>query len=128
MLTLLLRWVLNAGALMVLPSLLDSIRFTGAVPALIAAIAIGFLNAVLRPALILLTLPAAIVTMGFFVLVINGLMFWGASEIVPGFEVVGFWGAVWGALIYSILSGLVDAALGGQSKMKFRMQRMHRTN
>ena len=126
MMTLLLRWALNAGALMVLPSLLDSIRFTGLVPALIAAVAIGFLNAVLRPLLILVTLPATVLSLGFFVLVINGLMFWGASEVVPGFEVVGFWGAVWGALIYSILSALVDAALGGKARMQFRMQRMRR--
>jgi putative membrane protein len=123
MLKLLARWALNALALMVLPALVSSITVAGFVPALIAAIVIGLLNALLRPILLILTLPVTILSLGIFALVINGLLFWAASGLVPGVHVASFWGAFWGALIYSLLSWLVDMALGDSSKVRMRFGR-----
>jgi putative membrane protein len=123
MLKLLARWALNALALMVVPALVSSITVSGFVPALIAAIVIGLLNALLRPILLILTLPVTILTLGIFALVINGLLFWAAAGLVPGVHVTGFWGAFWGALIYSLLSWFVDLALGDSPKMKMRIGR-----
>jgi putative membrane protein len=112
MLKLFIRWALNALALMVLPALLSSITVSGFVPALVAAAVIGLLNALLRPILLILTLPVTILSLGIFALVINGLLFWAATGLVPGVHIAGFWGAFWGAILYSLLSWLVDMALG----------------
>jgi putative membrane protein len=79
--------------------------------ALIAAFVIGLFNAVLRPVLVILTLPVTIVTVGLFLFVINALMFWAASGVLSGFFVAGFWAALLGSLIYSALMLVVDAAL-----------------
>lgn len=116
MLKTLLRWALNALALMVLPALLDSITITGFIPALLAAVIIALLNALLRPILIILTLPVTVLSLGLFALVINGLLFWAASGLVPGLHIATFWGAFWGAIIYSVLSSLVDLALGDSGR------------
>jgi putative membrane protein len=119
----LLRWALNALALMVLPALVSSIAVTGFVPALLAALIISLLNTLLRPILIILTLPVTILSLGLFALVINGLLFWAAAGLVPGLEISGFWGAFWGAIVYSLLSWLVDMALGDSSKGTMRFGR-----
>lgn len=112
--TTLLRWALNAVALMLVPELVSSIQVNSYSAALIAAILISLLNALVRPILILLTLPITALTLGFFILVINALLFWLSSELVGGFQVAGFWSAMWGALVYSLLTWLVDLALGGK--------------
>lgn len=108
----LLRWALNAAALMLLPEIVTSITVKSFTAALIAAILIGLLNALIRPILLLLTLPITFITLGLFILVINALMFWMASGLVAGFHVPGFWSAMAGALVYSVLTWLVDLALG----------------
>lgn len=122
-LKLIIRWALNALALMVLPALISSITVAGFVPALIAAVVIGLLNALLRPILLLLTLPVTILSLGLFALIINGLLFWAASGLVAGVHIASFWGAFWGALIYSLLSWLVDMALGDAPKARMRLGR-----
>jgi putative membrane protein len=108
---LLLHWVLNALALMLLPWILPSIRVNSIGSALLAVLVIGLLNALVRPVLFLLTLPITLLTLGLFTLVINALLFWAAADLVGGFSVDGFWTAFWGALVYSVicwaLSGLV---------------------
>ena len=76
--------------------------------AMIAALVIGLLNTIIRPILVILTLPVTIITVGLFLLVVNGLMFWMASGILGGFHVTGFWAAMLGALIYSVLGLLID--------------------
>lgn len=123
MITLILRWVLNAMALMVLPALIDGISVTGFLPALIAAIVISLLNSLLRPMLILLTLPATVFSLGIFALVINALLFWAASGLVNGVHISGFWSAFWGALLYSVLSSLVDLAVGSGRQNIIRIRR-----
>ena len=108
---LLLRWALNAVALMLIPELLSEIRVDGYAAALISALLLGFVNAIIRPLLVLITLPITILTLGLFTLVINGLMFWTVSGLVEGFVVPDFWTAFWGALLYSLLTWMVSLAL-----------------
>ncbi|GAA0779738.1 phage holin family protein [Castellaniella ginsengisoli] len=106
---LLLVWILNAVALLVVAYILPGITVASFGSALIAALVLGLLNAVVKPLLILLTLPLTIVTLGLFLLVLNALVFWFAGSILKGFQVDGFWWAVIGAIVYS----LVSTALAG---------------
>ncbi len=116
MMTTLLRWALNAAALMILPAIVGGISVTGFSTALVAALVIALLNALIRPILIVLTLPITALTLGLFILVINALLFWAASRFVSGFHVTDFWSALWGALLYSLLTWLVSLALGGKRR------------
>jgi putative membrane protein len=79
--------------------------------ALIAALALGLVNTLIRPLLILLTLPATVLTLGLFIFVINGLLFWGVGSFGEGFHVGGFWSGVFGAIVYSLISWLLSALL-----------------
>ena len=72
--------------------------------ALIVAVVLGLINTLIRPVLILLTLPATILTLGLFIFVINGLLFWAVGSFFPGFHVDGFWSGMFGAIVYSIIS------------------------
>ena len=108
---LILRWVINAGALIVIAYYVPGISVQSFYSALIAALILGLINALIRPIILLLTLPVNILTLGLFTLIINALMFWLASTIVKGFYVAGFWPAFWGALIMIIVSWLIDAML-----------------
>ncbi|MEG0446944.1 MAG: phage holin family protein [Comamonas sp.] len=87
----------------------SGVQVQGFSSAMIAALVIGLLNTVIRPILVVLTLPVTIITVGLFLFVVNGLMFWMASGILGGFHVSGFWAAMLGALIYSALGLFVDA-------------------
>lgn len=75
--------------------------------ALIAALVLGLVNMLVKPVLVLLTLPITIVTLGLFLIVINALLFWFVGSVLKGFQVNGFWWAVGGAILYSIISGLL---------------------
>lgn len=101
---LILIWICNALALLAVAYLLPGVHVEGFVSALIAALLLGLINALVRPLLILLTLPVTVLTLGLFILVINGLLFWLAGSVLRGFEVSGFWVGVAGALLYSIFS------------------------
>lgn len=101
---LILIWFCNALALLAVAYLLPGVRVDGFGSALIAAVVLGLINALLRPLLILLTLPVTVLTLGLFMFIINGLLFWMAGSILKGFEVSGFWTGVGGALLYSIFS------------------------
>jgi putative membrane protein len=108
---LLITWLINAGTLIALPYLMHSIHIRGLGSALIAALVLGLVNTLIRPLFVLLTLPVTVLTLGLFILVINGLMFWLAAYLVPGFHVNGFWAAVGGALLYSIISWALSALI-----------------
>jgi putative membrane protein len=108
---LLITWLINAAALFALPYLMQSIQVDSFVVALIAALVLGLLNALIRPLLVLLTLPVTVLTLGLFVFVINGLLFWAAAYFVDGFHVAGFWPAVGGAILFSIISWALSAIL-----------------
>ncbi len=104
---LLLRWLLSAGALMLIAYYLPGIDVDGFYSALIAALVLGLVNAVIRPIISLLTLPINLLTLGLFGLIINALMFWLVSTVVKGFDVAGFWPAFLGALLMSILGWII---------------------
>ena len=108
---LLLRWFLYAGALMLITRYVPGIAIAGFYSALVVAFVLGFLNALVRPILIFLTLPITLLTLGLFTLVINALLFWFASTVVKGFEVDGFGPAFWGALIMWAVAWLTNALL-----------------
>jgi len=108
---LLLVWLINAVALMAVAYLLPGIGVSSFVTALIAALVLGLVNAVIRPILILLTLPATLLTLGLFIFVINGLMFWMVGSFIEGFTVTGFWPGFFGAIVYSIVSWALSALL-----------------
>lgn len=109
--TLILVWILNAVALLVVAYVLPGITVASFGSALIAALVLGLLNTLVKPVLILLTLPITIVTLGLFLLVLNALVFWFAGSILKGFHVEGFWWAVIGALVYSLVSGALSGLL-----------------
>ncbi|KAB2838017.1 MAG: phage holin family protein [Burkholderiales bacterium] len=114
---LLLRWGLNALALMALPYLFSSIRIEDFWTALLVALVLGLINALVRPILFLLTLPITVLTLGLFIFVLNGLLFWLVANLVPGFSVGGFWPALGGALVYSIISWVLNSVFA-ESKSK----------
>ena len=116
MLKLMLRWALNALVLMAIPYLLASVRVDSFYAALFAALCIGLVNALIRPILILVTLPINILTLGLFTFVINGLLFWFVASFVKGFFVAGFWAAFWGALLYSLFSTLASLVVFGRER------------
>ena len=107
----LLRWIINALAILGIAYYLPGVGVSGFYAALIVALILGLVNALIRPLLIILTLPINILTLGLFTLIINALMFWLVSTIVKGFYVTGFWPAFWGALIMSIVSWVVSGFL-----------------
>lgn len=104
----LVRWLVNAAALYLTALLLPGIRLRGVVATLIAAAVLGVVNAVLRPLLLLLSLPLNLVTLGLFTFVVNALMLLLTAALVPGFEVRGFWSAFLGALVLGVISFLLS--------------------
>jgi putative membrane protein len=105
----LLVWLLNTLALAAVAYLTPSITIASPGAALVAALVLGLVNAVLRPVLVILTLPVTVLTLGLFIFVINGLLFWAVASLVPGFDVGGFWSGVLGAILFSIVSWLLAA-------------------
>src|SRR5580700_8777842 len=104
---LILHWVLSALALLIVAHLVPGFIVTGFIPALIAALVIGLLNATVGLFLKIITFPLSILTLGIFLLVINGLMILLASSVVPGFHVSGLGPAFWGALVLALLGMLI---------------------
>lgn len=105
---LLLRWLISALSVMAAAYIVPGVRIANGWTALVAALVIGLVNALIRPLILLLTLPVNILTLGLFTLVINALMFWFASSIVKGFDVTNFQAAFFGALVYWIVSWFVN--------------------
>lgn len=108
----LFRWLVSAVAILVASYVLPGVHVDGFFAALVLVVVLGLINAVLKPLLIILTLPVNIVTLGLFTLVINGLLVLLATKIVPGFYVRGFWWAV----LFSIVLSLVNGFLGRAAK------------
>lgn len=106
---LLLVWILNAVALLAVTWLLPSIQLDGFGSALAAALVLGFINTLVRPVLTILTLPITVLTLGLFYLVLNALLFWLASALLPGFHVGGFFSALVGAILYGVIAWLLSA-------------------
>ena len=108
---LLVRWLLLAAALLLVAYLYPGVTVTNFGAAMIAALVLGLLNTVVRPLLVLLTLPVTVLTLGLFLFVINALMFWAAAGVIDGFNVNGFAAALIGSLIYSLCGMVIDAAV-----------------
>jgi putative membrane protein len=114
MMGILVKWLILTLAVLLAAYTLEGIRVSGFVSALMAAAMLGFLNVFFKPILILLTLPVNILTLGFFTFLINALILKMASGVIPGFEVHGFWTAVFGALLISVVNWILNALLGKQ--------------
>jgi putative membrane protein len=105
------RWMLLAASLLLVAQLTTSVQVGSFGTAMLAALILGLLNALVRPLLVLLTLPVTLLTLGLFLFVINALMFYWAASLLEGFSVTGFGAALLGSLIYSVCGLVVDAAL-----------------
>ena len=108
---LLLIWLLNALALLAVAYFVPGIHVAGLAAALVAALVIGLVNMLIRPILVLLTLPITVLTLGLFILVINGVLFYVVGHWLQGFEVKTLLAGIIGALLYSIFSWLLSALL-----------------
>lgn len=108
---LLLRWALSALALMLLPQIIDAIRVDSFYAAMAAVLGIGLVNALIRPILIVVTLPINLLTLGLLTFAINGLLFWLVASFIKGFTVTGFWTAVLGAIVYSVATWAISIVL-----------------
>ena len=108
---LILVWLINAVALLAVPYVIPSISVDSFGTALIAAFVLGLVNTIVRPILVVLTLPVTLVTLGLFIFVINGLLFWFVGDLLRGFHVAGFWAGVFGSIVYSVISWLLSAIL-----------------
>ncbi|CAG0986528.1 hypothetical protein MTYP_02045 [Methylophilaceae bacterium] len=110
---LLLIWILNAIALLAVAYLMPSIEVSGFMSALIAAAVIGLVNVLIKPLLIVLTLPVTILTLGLFIFVINGLLFYFVGHVLEGFHVQNLFSGIVGAILYSIISWLLTSLIPG---------------
>ena len=108
---LILKWLCSAAALLAVAYLYNGVVVSSFTGALIAAAVLGLLNSIIRPILVLLTLPVTVVTLGLFIFVINALMFWSAAGLVSGLSVTGFGAALVGSLLYSILQLAIEFVL-----------------
>ena len=108
---LLSKWLLSAAALLLVAYLYQGVEIRSFAAALVAAFLIGLLNTVVRPVLVILTLPVTVLTLGLFFFVINALMFWAASGLLESFRVRDFTAALIGSLIYSAMGVVIDSAL-----------------
>ena len=105
------RWLLLAAALLLVANLYPGVQVASFSSAMVAALVLGLLNALLRPILVLLTLPVTVLTLGLFLFVINALMFYFAASLLSGFNVTGFVAALVGSLLYSLCGLVIDAAM-----------------
>ena len=115
---LVIRWLVSAAALYLTSLIVRGIQIDGVVPLLFAAVTIGILNAVVRPFVLLLTLPLNILTLGLFTLVVNAAMLWMASEVVRGFSVHGFWSALGGWLLMSFFTFVINVLIGETGRIE----------
>jgi putative membrane protein len=112
-----LRIIVNTLAIVVAAKLVPGIEVDGVLAAIAAGLLLGVINAVVRPILLVLTLPITLVTLGLFLLVLNGLCFWLVAAVVKGFQVEGFWSAVLGALVVSVVSWVVTLLVSDSGKV-----------
>ena len=110
----LIRWLTTTAAILATAYLLDGIQVSGFFSAVFAAAVLGILNAFFRPIALLLTLPINILSLGLFTFIINALMLKMASGLIPGFSVYGFWTAIFGSLLISVISWLLNSFISEQ--------------
>jgi putative membrane protein len=121
----LLRWLILTVAIIFASYFLEGIRVEDFFSAFFAAALLGLLNVFFRPVLIILTLPINILSLGLFTFIINALLLKMVSGVVSGFDVIGFWAAIFGSLIISIISGLLNSFVKGGDQLHFRTYKRH---
>jgi len=122
----LIRLCLNAVALLIVSTVIPGIEVKGALPALSAAFFLGLVNAVVRPIILILTLPLTILTLGLFIPLINAFLLKLVSLMIQGFDVHGFWSAVFGALLLSLVSGLLSVFINDRGRVEVVVHRQRR--
>lgn len=115
----LIRWLILTAGILAASYLLEGVHVEGFFSAFFAAAILGVLNAFFRPVLIILTLPINILSLGLFTFIINAMLLKMASSVIPGFEVQGFWSAVFGSLLISILSWISNSFINDQGKTEY---------
>lgn len=125
---LILRWLFNALGLFVIANVVPGISVAGFYPALIASLILGLLNVLIRPILIILTLPITLVTLGLFAFVINALLFWFVASFIDGFAVNGFLSALMGSLLLSLVSTvgnrwIISQGSANHAKVEYKVLR-----
>jgi putative membrane protein len=121
-----LRLLITALGLWVADRLLPGIMITGTGSLIVSALLLGIVNAVIRPIILILTLPLTILTLGLFVLIVNGISLAIAAWLVPGFHIAGLWSATFGAIIVGLISWAASAFVGGSGRIE-RMRRVEVT-
>jgi putative membrane protein len=119
----LIRLVLNALALILVSTVIPGIEVRGVLPALAAAFFLGMVNAVVRPVILILTLPLTIMTLGLFIPLLNAALLKLVSLMIRGFEVHGFWSAVFGAILISLISGLLNLFINDRGRVEVMVRR-----
>ena len=114
----LLRLLLNGIAIIVAAWFVPGVQLAGIVPALLAGALLGFVNALVRPILLLLTLPFTLITLGLFIFVVNAICFALTAALVPGFEISGFFSAFFGAIVVSLVSWVLNAMLADDAERR----------
>jgi len=114
-----IRWLILTAAIMFASYVLDGIQVKGFFTALFAAAILGILNAFFRPILLILTLPINILSLGLFTFIINAMLLKMASGVISGFEVYGFWSAVFGSLLISLVSWALSSFINEQGRMEY---------
>ena len=115
------RWVINTVAVLIAANVVPGIGYDGLTSLLVASLLLGILNVILRPLLLLLSLPLVLLTLGLFVWVINALLLYFVGHLVKSFQVANFGSAMWGALIVSVVSLVLNSLTGtGESRIAFR--------
>jgi putative membrane protein len=119
----LLRVLVNILAIVLAASVVRGIRLDGVLPAIAAGLLLGIVNAIVRPVLVVVTLPITLLTLGLFLLVLNGLCLWLVSAVVRGFHVDGLWPAILGALVVSILSWIMTVLVSDSGRIRLITRR-----
>jgi len=114
-----LRWLILTFSIIATSYLIDGIQVSGFLSAFFAAAILGILNAFFRPILLILTLPVNILSLGLFTFVINAIVLMMVSGVISGFEVYGFWSAVFGSLLISLVSWLLTSFIGGRGTVQY---------
>ncbi|OLC88224.1 MAG: hypothetical protein DMD38_04560 [Gemmatimonadetes bacterium] len=122
----LLRLLITALGLWVADQLLPGIAFASTGALIVSALVLGFVNALIRPVIFILTLPLTILTLGLFILIVNGISLALVAWLVPGFHVAGLWSATWGAIIVSLTSWVASHFVGGSGRIE-RLKRVEVT-
>ena len=123
MIKFLFKWLINIIALYAVIHLVDGVSIENTETVIIAALILGLLNAFIRPAILIITLPFTIFTLGLFTLVVNGFLFYAAAKFVPGFTVAGFWNAFWAAIVFSVISSILHFLFMPKIDVKFNLFR-----